>query len=101
MPEGAMLSPGDARLEIWGPIREAGFIEESGFPPENIAFYRRAAEMIAGEEVRFFLEGSAECIAEDRAAVMLETYPCSTSLGCSAYRRSCVHSENAVSDRNV
>jgi DNA-binding transcriptional MerR regulator len=73
-PEGEMLSLGDARLvEIWGQIREAGFIEETGFSPENIAFYQRAAEMIASEEVRVFLEGSAGQIAEDRAAAMLQT----------------------------
>lgn len=73
-PDGEMLSHGDARLvEIWGHIRQAGFIEERGFPPENIAFYQRAAEMIAGEEVRVFLEGSAGRIAEDRAAAMLQT----------------------------
>lgn len=73
-PDGEMLSLGDARLvEIWGGIREAGFIEESGFPPENIAFYQQAAEMIANEEVRVFLEGSAGQIAEDRAAAMLQT----------------------------
>lgn len=73
-PDGGMLSLGDARLvEIWGYIRQAGFIEEQGFPPENIAFYQRAAEMIASEEVRVFLEGSAGRIAEDRAAAMLQT----------------------------
>ena len=73
-PDGEMLSFGDARLiEIWGYIRQAGFIEEQGFPPENIAFYQRAAELIAGEEVRVFLEGSAGRIAEDRAAAMLQT----------------------------
>jgi DNA-binding transcriptional MerR regulator len=73
-PDGAMLSLGDARLvEIWGHIREAGFMEERGFSPENIAFYQRAAEMIAGEEVRVFLEGSGGRIAEDRAAAMLQT----------------------------
>lgn len=73
-PDGGMLSLGDARLiEIWDCIRQAGFIEEQGFLPENIAFYQRAAEMIAGEEVRVFLEGSAGRIAEDRAAAMLQT----------------------------
>lgn len=73
-PDGEMLSLGDARLvEIWGYIRQAGFIEEQGFPPENIAFYQRAAEMIASEEVRVFLEGSAGRISEDRAAAMLQT----------------------------
>jgi len=73
-PEGEMVSLGDARLiEIWAHIREAGFVEESGFPPENIAFYQRAAEMIAQEEARVFLEGSEGRIAEERAAAMLQT----------------------------
>ncbi|MGE0774947.1 MAG: MerR family transcriptional regulator [Sphingomonadaceae bacterium] len=72
--DGEMLSLGDARLvEIWSAIREAGFVEERGFPPENIAFYKQAAEMIANEEVRIFLEGSAGRIADDRAAAMLQT----------------------------
>lgn len=71
--DGDMLSLGDARLvEIWSHIRETGFGEEQGFLPENIAFYQRAAEMIAREEVRVFLEGSAGKIAEDRAAAMLQ-----------------------------
>lgn len=62
----------DARLvEIWGRIREAGFIEETGFPPENIAFYREAAELVAAREVEVFLQGSGGRIDEERAAVML------------------------------
>lgn len=72
-PDGEMLSLGDARLvEIWGRIREAGFTEDKGFHPANIAFYKQAAEMIAGEEVRLFFEGSAGRITEDNAAAMLK-----------------------------
>lgn len=69
-----LVSRVDARLvEIWARIREAGFIEESGFPPDNIAFYQSAAELVAREEVRVFFEGSDGRIDEDRAATMLHT----------------------------
>ena len=72
--QGAMVSRGDARLvELWSRVREAGFVEASGFPPDKIAFYQRAAELIAREEVRTFFEGSEGRIDEDRAAAMLHT----------------------------
>lgn len=71
---GAQLSFTDARLvEIWGEIREAGFVEETGFPPENIAFYLEAAELVATREAAIFFQGSAGKISEDRAASMLQT----------------------------
>jgi DNA-binding transcriptional MerR regulator len=70
--EGEMISLADARLvEIWGQVREVGFVEETGFPPENISFYREAAEMVAQNEARLFLEMSEGRIADDRAATML------------------------------
>ena len=70
---GPQLSLTDARLvEIWGHIRDAGFVEETGFPPENIAFYLEAARLVARKEVEVFLAGSAGRIAEDRAASMLQ-----------------------------
>lgn len=71
-PDGPALSFNDARLvEIWGRIREAGFVDENGFPPENIAFYREAAEMVAAHEAAiFFREGDGR-IEEGQAAAML------------------------------
>jgi DNA-binding transcriptional MerR regulator len=70
---GERLSLTDARLvEIWGRIREAGFIDEIGFPPENIAFYLEAAELVASKEVEVFLKGSGGRIDEERAAAMLQ-----------------------------
>lgn len=70
--EGPMITLADARLiEIWGQIREAGFVEEIGFPPENIAFYRDAAEFVAEREAGLFLEHSEGRIADERAATML------------------------------
>ena len=70
--EGEMISLADARLvEIWGQIREVGFVEETGFPPENISFYLEAAEMVARNEAGLFVEMSEGRIADDRAATML------------------------------
>jgi DNA-binding transcriptional MerR regulator len=70
--EGEMISLADARLvEIWGQVREVGFVEETGFPPENIAFYLEAAETVAQNEAGLFVERSGGRIADDRAATML------------------------------
>jgi DNA-binding transcriptional MerR regulator len=70
--EGELISLADARLvEIWGQIREVGFEEETGFPPENISFYLKAAEMVAKNEADLFVEMSGGRIADDRAATML------------------------------
>jgi DNA-binding transcriptional MerR regulator len=67
------LSLTDARLvEIWAQIRELGFVEETGFPPENIAFYLQAAEEVAAREAEVFLRGSAGRINEENAATMLQ-----------------------------
>lgn len=67
------LSLTDARLvEIWSQIRELGFDEEAGFPPENIAFYLQAAEEVAAREAEVFLKGSAGRITEENAATMLQ-----------------------------
>jgi DNA-binding transcriptional MerR regulator len=67
------LSLTDARLvEIWAQIRELGFVEEAGFPPENIAFYLQAAEEVAAREAEVFLKGSAGRINEENAATMLQ-----------------------------
>ena len=68
----AHLSLNDARLvEIWGAIREAGFVEEIGFPPENIGFYLEAAEKVGAMEAKVFREGSRGQIDEEAAANML------------------------------
>lgn len=72
--DGPSLSLTDARLvEIWGKIREAGFVEEQGFPPENISFYREAAELVARHEASIFFHGSDGAISEEDAARMLQT----------------------------
>jgi DNA-binding transcriptional MerR regulator len=71
--QGCSLSLTDARLvEIWGKIREAGFVEEHGFPPENISFYQEAAELVARHEASVFFRGSDGAISEEDAARMLE-----------------------------
>ncbi|MEE4454825.1 MerR family transcriptional regulator [Novosphingobium resinovorum] len=69
---GPQLSLTDARLvEIWGLIREAGFVDENGFPPRNIAFYRKAAETVAAQEAAIFFGASKARIEETEAAAML------------------------------
>lgn len=66
------LSGLDARLiDIWAEIRNAGFVEEAGFPPENIGFYLEAAEMVASREVEVFLGNRTGAIDEEGAARML------------------------------
>lgn len=70
--EGAALTQSEARLvEIWGKIREAGFVEESGFPPENVAFYLEAARLIAHNEAEIFFKHGKTPLSEDSAATML------------------------------
>ncbi|WP_176590679.1 MULTISPECIES: MerR family transcriptional regulator [Sphingobium] len=72
--DGPELSLPDARLvEIWGRIREAGFVDENGFPPENIAFYKALAEQVAAHEAAIFFNASDGRIEEEKAAAMLHT----------------------------
>ena len=69
---GVQLSVNDARLvEIWGAIREVGFVEETGFSPENIGFYLKAAETVGAMEAKVFREGNQGRIDEEAAAGML------------------------------
>jgi DNA-binding transcriptional MerR regulator len=66
------LSMWDARLvEIWGEIRKAGFVEETGYPPENIAFYLEAAKMVARNEFEIFFGQSKVPITHEQSANML------------------------------
>lgn len=68
----ASLSLSDARLvEIWGQIREAGFVEEIGFPPENIDFYRIAAEEVAKNEAMIFFQNNQKKMDDELSASML------------------------------
>lgn len=70
--EGPQLTLTEARLiEIWGQIREAGFVDENGFPPEIIAFYLDAAERVAASEASIFFNASEGKIEEEQAAAML------------------------------
>lgn len=71
--DGPYLSLSDARLvEIWGQMREAGFIEGAGFPPQILAYYRDAAEYVAANEARLFLERTEGRITADEGASMLQ-----------------------------
>lgn len=73
-PDGPELSLTDARLvEIWGRIREAGFVDENGFPPENIAFYQTLAQQVAEHEAAIFFNASDGRIEEEKAAAMLHS----------------------------
>lgn len=72
-PRGPALSVTDAGLvNIWGRMREAGFDEERGFPPEILGYYIEAAEFVAAKEAGIFLDQVEGRIEEDEAAAMLE-----------------------------
>ena len=71
--EGPMLSITDAGLlNIWGRMRQVGFDEQHGFPPEILDYYVEAAEYVAGKEAQLFLDRVEGQIGEDEAAAMLE-----------------------------
>lgn len=72
-PRGPSLSVTDAGLvNIWGRMRQHGFDEDRGFPPEILGYYIEAAEYVAGKEARIFLDQVEGRIEEDEAAAMLE-----------------------------
>ena len=71
-PTGPSLSITDSRLvTIWSEMRQAGFTEESGFPPEIVNFYMGPAERVAEREAALFLERTEGKISEAEAAKML------------------------------
>jgi len=70
--DGLLISLPDSRLvEIWGEVRNAGFVEETGFPPENIGFYLEGAEFVARREAEVFFAMSRGELPDERAASML------------------------------
>lgn len=70
---GTCVSITDAGLiTIWSRMRVAGFDEKNGFPPDILGYYLEAAEIVAGNEARMFLERVEGRIDEERAATMLE-----------------------------
>lgn len=72
-PAGPSLCITDARLvTIWSEMRQAGFTDESGFPPEIVTFYADPAERVAQREATLFLERTEGRISEDEAAKMLQ-----------------------------
>lgn len=71
--EGRMMSITDAGLvTIWGRMRVAGFDENNGFPPDILGYYIEAAEIVASNEARLFLDRVEGRIDEVEAANMLE-----------------------------
>lgn len=71
--EGPALTFTDAGLvNIWGRMRQVGFDEEHGFPPEILDYYVEAAEYVAGREAQIFLDQVEGRMGEDEAASMLE-----------------------------
>lgn len=67
------LSLTDAGLvRIWGRMRRVGFDEDHGFPPEIVEYYIEAAEFVAAQEAKLFLERVEGRINENEAAAMLE-----------------------------
>lgn len=70
---GPSLSITDARLvTIWSEMRQTGFTDDSGFPPEIVSFYIDPAERVAEREATLFLERTEGRISEDEAARMLQ-----------------------------
>jgi DNA-binding transcriptional MerR regulator len=70
---GPSLSITDARLvSIWSEMRQAGFTDEIGFPPEIVTFYTDPAEQVAEREAALFLERVEGKISEEDAAAMLQ-----------------------------
>ena len=49
-----------------------GFTEENGFPPEILDYYVDAANYVAANEARLFLDNVEGRLSEDDAAAMLE-----------------------------
>ncbi|MCB2050558.1 MAG: MerR family transcriptional regulator [Novosphingobium sp.] len=71
--EGPMISVTDAGLiGIWAQMRERGFTEENGFPPDILSYYAVAAELVAGQEADRFLEQVQGVMDQQAAAEMLE-----------------------------
>lgn len=71
--DGPCVSITDAGLiTIWSRMRVAGFDEKNGFPPDILGYYLEAAEIVAGNEARMFLERVEGRIDEEQAATMLE-----------------------------
>ena len=69
----AMVSVTDAALvNIWGSMRDVGFDEAHGFPPELLGYYEEAAELVAGKEAQLFFEQLGRRFGEEEAASMLE-----------------------------
>ena len=53
-------------------MRNKGFDEEHGFPPEILSYYVEAAEYVAGKEAQLFLDQVQGVMEEEEAAEMLE-----------------------------
>ena len=70
---GPALSLTDARLvSIWSEMRQHGFTEDNGFPPDILTFYVEPAETIAEREASIFLDRTEGKIDEVAAAAMLQ-----------------------------
>jgi DNA-binding transcriptional MerR regulator len=71
--EAAQLSLTDAKLiEIWSRMRDAGFMEGTGFPPDILSYYLKASEYVAANEAMLFLDRTEGRIGESDAAAMLQ-----------------------------
>lgn len=71
--DGPMISITDAELlNIWSRMRGVGFDEAHGFPPDILDYYVEAAQFVAANEAKIFLEQVEGQIGEDEAAAMLE-----------------------------
>ncbi|WP_374413765.1 MerR family transcriptional regulator [Novosphingobium colocasiae] len=70
---GPQISLTDAGLlNIWCRMREAGFDEDHGFPPDILSYYVEGSEYIAANEAKIFLDQVEGRIGQTEAAAMLE-----------------------------
>lgn len=70
----AHVSRMDAQIvAIWGDMRAAGFTEESGFDPNIVTMYLKAAREIASAEIDIFASRVDPALPVERRAAMAET----------------------------
>src|SRR5581483_551225 len=69
----AWVAGGSVRLvELWAQLRAAGYREELGFVPENLALYVDTIRWLAREELRMFTRGVTGRVDGERSAAMAE-----------------------------
>jgi DNA-binding transcriptional MerR regulator len=60
-------------VEVWGKMRQAGFVSDLGFAPENMRLYVDFVRWLAREELRIFSHGVAGRVDTENAVRMAES----------------------------